>query len=317
MENDETIQCLVSWKTFYSNTSSKKYPPILCFPGYFVLMIYTAQNAYLKMEKIINSKSLATDPKDIYEYEILEKIQISKIEQIKRFLSSLQLMVDLIFIEDDITTNIKVKPFEDINSELIRVVKLEMTTKKAPEKEFFLLENYLVDENDRQKYQKALLQTSLKHYNATSIEELIKIFYKQGSCKNIDSTPIPQIPISSIHFIHQLPFSNETNFSKIRRGPRAWGPIYWNIFHALSQNAQRKRGINLMNGYYTEDQISTFLYGYIQYLPLQIPCPICTVHYYQTIHPGKIKFSNNIEDYKNIYDEIHKKVTENKKSSYT
>lgn len=312
MENEEKIQCLVGWNTFFSDTSSEKYPPILCFPEYFLLMINTARKVYLDTLKIIGYKHLFKNPKDIIIYENIEKIQYGKFDQIKRFLSSLQIVVDLIFLDNNNNNNniIKVKPFDVISSELMKIVDDELRMGNQPGKDFYFLENYLVDDGDRENYQNALLQMSLKHHNATSVENLIEILYKEGSCKDIDKTPIPKIPIPSIHFAHQVRISNETDYPKDRIGPRAWGPFFWNIFHALAQNASQEMRVNVRNGCYTKDQLSTFLYGYIQYLPLLIPCSFCSIHFYETIHPGAIPYSSNVQDYENIYNKIHKRVTE-------
>ena len=328
MDNDsKKIQCLVGWKSFYSDPSAEKYPSILCFPEFLIYAIHNAKYAIIKMENIkhLRQRLLTKDIRVVEEeeekeikknsllqkYEDAVKFQTSITEQIKRFFYSLQIMIDLLFLDDII----RVKPFDAIINEFISAVQHERETGKALEVDFYFLEKYLIDEKDRLNYQNALLQTSLKFYNATNIEHLIEILYKEGSCENIDQTPIPRKPIPSIHYAHQIRFSNATPISNDRLGPRGWGPIYWNIFHALSQNAPKILGANNNNnnnnnGYYKEDEISKFLYGYIQYLPQLIPCIICTVHFYETIHPGLIPYSDSVESYKNLYNKIHKLVTE-------
>lgn len=338
MENDrKTIQCLVGWKSFYSDTSVEKYPSVLCFPQFFIYAIHNAKHAIMKMENIIQLKrQLLLTNNDIKETEEIKKssssssssilqkkyndavkFQFCIIEQIKRFFSSLQIMIDLLFLDDII----RVKPFDNtIIDELISAVREEMTTGKTMSEDFYFLEKYLVEEKDKLNYQNALLQTSLKYYNANSVERLIDILYKEGSCENIDQTPVPQIPIPSIHYAHQIRFSNATPVSNDRLGPRGWGPIFWNIFHALSQNAPKillsssspsSPSLDTAhNRYYKEDEISTFLYGYIQYLPQLIPCIICSIHFYETIHPGSIPYSDSVDGYRNLYRKIHKRVTE-------
>ena len=328
MENDrkKTIQCLVGWKSFYSDTSVEKYPSVLCFPEFFIHAIHNAKRAIMKMENIIhiteeikkssNGSNSNDNSNSILQkkYNDAVKFQFCIIEQIKRFFSSLQIMIDLLFLDDII----RVKPFDNaIIDELISAVREEMTTGKTMSEDFYFLEKYLVEEKDKLNYQNALLQTSLKYYNANSVERLIEILYKEGSCENIDQTPVPQIPIPSIHYAHQIRFSNATPISNDRLGPRGWGPIFWNIFHALSQNAPKmilSSSSSSLDGarnrYYKEDEISTFLYGYIQYLPQLIPCIICSIHFYETIHPGSIPYSDSVNGYRNLYYKIHKRVTE-------
>ena len=293
------IQCLVSWKAFYANTRFDKYPAILCFPGYFRFAIYVICNEYLRMINIIDNNE--EENKNFIISKDYEQKQKSTIQQINRFLSSLQILVDLIFSSNDDNVVIRVKPFKTISAELINMVR-----DKKNVRDFYFLEKYLVDESDKLNYQNALLQTSLKYHNAESVEHLIKILYEQGSCQDLDQTPIPRLPIPSIHYMHLVNHSNETPISDNIIGPRGWGPIYWNIFHTLPQNAQNV----LSQTKYSEDEITRFLYCNIQCLPLLLPCPLCTIHFYETLNPDKIKYNNNIEEYNEIYDMIHKKVTE-------
>ena len=305
MEN-EKIQCLVSWKAFYANTRFDKYPAILCFPGYFRYVVHVIYNKYLETKRVIDANSNKKNEDFIVDTRY-EEIQKSIINNLNRFLVSLQIMIDLIFCSDDENFIIKVKPFETIAKELLNAIKEAEMNKQHISYDFYLLEKYLLDENDRLNYQNALLQTSLKYHNAESVEHLIKILYEQGSCQDLDQTPIPREPISSIHYMHHVIHSNETPISKNIIGTSSWGPIYWNIFHTLPQNATKK----LIQTRYTTDEITKFLYGYIQYLPLLLPCQVCTLHFYKNLCPDMIEYNKNMDEYKYIYDKIHKNVTEN------
>ena len=223
--------------------------------------------------------------------------QKSVFDQIKRFFSSLQIMLDLLFLNEDA---VKVKPFETISADITNAINDGDPGNKI--RDLYFLETYLVDESDRQKYQNVLLKTSLAYYNVNSVNDLIKLLYEKGSCRDVDETPIPPTPAPSIHYTHQMRESNETPLSEDIFGPRSWGPFFWNIFHSLPHNAHRLRNK------YDEEELCQFLYGYIQYLPLLIPCWICTSHFYETINPGMIQYSSNVDDYKCIYDNIHNAV---------
>lgn len=289
---DETkIQSLFGWVSFYENTKYDKYPGILCFPDFFATVIGTIIQNYREIE--INRKRYNYDEKTQHGENIFSLLE--------QFFESLQIMIDLILLVD---LTIKLRSARDIiQKDFLREINGDMNFKYS----HYTLEYYLIDEESKKRYRNALLEKSLEFYKVTTVEDLIMHLRKEGSCSDV-TCKISLFPPDSIHYINQCKFSNVTDLPGHLRGPNQWGPVFWNIFHTLPQNAK----ILIRQNKEMKKTISFFLYSFIHILPLLLPCQICTHHYYACINPGERELQPSIDHYQKLYEEIHDTVNAKK-----
>lgn len=278
---DRLLQSLFCWKTFYANPSHEQFPAVLCFPGFFAHCIMVVSSHMKNHPELLRDKLL--------QQEFLFKIH--------RFFDSLQLLINLIFQTD----HIQLKPgdvtFSDLQKENLRHDVLGG--------ERFMLEYYMTSDESKQLYRNALLRESFNFFSVANMYELLDILKERGSIENT-AGEIPSHPPNSLHYIGQCKLSNGTKLPTEMSGPAWWGPLYWNIFHSLPHKAK------LYNGETSERKVREILYTFIHILPVLIPCPMCTRHYYNYVEPQSIEPRGNIEGYETLYIDIHTTVNKNR-----
>ena len=260
------IQSLFNWKKFYRLKSHEKFPAILCFPDFFANSIFAILRWY----------GYNNDNDSLF-------CEIYK--QIYRFFDILEMLVNLIF-DGDIT----VKPAEEIQNTLREII-----SKGTIGFEHFCLEWYLKDERSQLNYQWILNETNMKFHGVENEQKLIERLFDEGNCHTRESVSI--MPPHSVHYINQTKISNCSELPIELRGPPSWGPIYWNIFHTLPQNASSSTLVLLL------------LHSVICVLPLIIPCQECSLHYLANVRPSSIEPVHTVGEYETVYNKIHDIIT--------
>lgn len=306
LNKNKKIQTLFNWKKFYKLKCHTKYPAILCFPDFFANSIFA----------ILNWTSYHYFTKDAWLNEINK--------QISRLFDILEIIVNLII--NDEKYKVRLKPTKEIWENLYEIINENVKTgHKFQEKhekegdddkpntitnnninnfEHFFLEWYLKDEESQLNYQKILNKINLELNGVTNIQELIEYLHEKKCCESIES--IPTLPPHSVHYVNQSKISNCSDLPIELHGPSSWGPVYWNIFHALAHYARKKSNSD------NESDFLITLHAIICILPLIIPCHMCMVHYITNVNPSSIPIMKNVSQYETIYNDIHDTVTKTK-----
>lgn len=206
---------------------------------------------------------------------------------INQFYNDLESIVKIIFPGKETITLITPEEMNELLNEY---------EKNTPH--IFYLEAFIKDDIGRLNYKNYLLSESLKFYNKRNLNDMIS-YLCDNNCCSYEEMEEENNPPTSKHYvtlntnctIKQL-FRNNTF------GPNIWGPYYWAIFHALAE------------GY--NDEIVSVLDNYVRILPILIPCEYCRWNYYIYIGPSKLPKINNKNQAKQIFSDVHDKVTRHK-----
>ena len=211
------IQYLFDWRSFFTK-KYKDYPPIICFPQYFYLCIYSILGFYCsqKDNERINS--------------ILRVIEY--------FYNDLQCIIDIIFRDEG---KIHLKPPNEIKASL-------MNFTKEYDIKLIYLETFIRDDASLSKYQESLLRHSLEFHGLKNVNELILYLYGNNCCstKELDSFE-DSLPHSKHYVTNGTNCTLHTLTETYGFGPAVWGRFYWKLFHALPQNCTEDNVLVLDN----------------------------------------------------------------------
>ena len=265
---------LFDLKKFMQRKSYKSTPSILCFPTFFNCSIFSILNQYI----YIYYSSILLPQKDESICSSISKSN-SFYYQMSTFFKILPNLIKLIIVNND---NIHFRNYDEIIRDLMHMIKTQtFSDEKRP---FLYLEWYLKDDASIEAYQRALYDANVQYHNNNNNkdDDLSSLHPKQHSQNYVIKGAMP------------------TNI---------WGPIYWNVFHSLPENALIIK--NSRNSMVDEETILSILYYMISLLPILVPCPYCRSHYYKCITPSQLLSPNfpTIESYIAIYSVIHQKVS--------
>ena len=205
---------------------------------------------------------------------------------IDKYYNDLESIVNIIFPGNEMITLIKPKEMKELLS------KYETTVPQI-----FYLESFIKNEEDKQKYQNYLLSESLKFYKKTDLNEIISYLCQENCCSLEE---IKEYPPPSQHYVT---FNTNCSIKQLFRnntfGPNIWGPYYWVIFHALAEKCP--------------DEMVSVLDNYVRILPTIIPCEFCRMNYYIHICPSELPKITDKTKAKNLYSDVHAKVTNHTK----
>ena len=278
--NDNTIQCLFDFKSFFKKKGHLYFPGTICFPQYFAYAISsTFQNLYVAhKEKDRDVRILC------YSYfKILPIIVKQLFARRYKIEVSIEKLIEIV---------------RDIRRDNISKIK---------QSDFILLENYLKDENSVMNYRKALLESALKYHKFNSVNELVNHLNEVKCCNAIeekenddDDKCFSEYPSSDHYLLDKQ--NNNINIDHINVfGTNFWGPFYWNVFHSIAETKCQK----------TNEEKE--LVDYIFVLPFTLPCSVCTTNYIDNVP----YFEKCIDEYresknkclKTLYGKIHDKVS--------
>ena len=265
---EKPIQCLFDFKAFFKKKTHLLFPGTICFPQYFALAISGVfVNYYISFKKKDdNWMNLCVG-----------------------YFNVLPMIVKQLYPDRVIKVN-KEKLLDTLN-----LIKNEQIVLDG---QYLLLETYLRDEESVLNYRKALLESVLSYHEYQNVNQLINHLNRVKCCysKEYDIQEYP----SSEHYLlfSVIDKNNNVYVDKIKdKGPFFWGPLYWNIFHSVSEIPSH----NIEN-----------MINFIYVLPFTLPCYACTLNYLDEwsevlniidkYEMGKIK------DVKKLFCEIHNMV---------
>ena len=319
-------QYLFDSKKFYELKDHQNFPSALCFPDFFAYSTATILNWYEYILRIQHCNYI----------EINNDILLLCFN----YFQSLQTIIDSIFgitgngsggnsgvSAADIRTISLISP-EEIHEKIISFV-LETKRKKIANKShqfnkatsIFLLETFLRDQLSVFNYRQCLYRRSLEFCGVGSLSELVNHLRNSDVCpaahdelccdcflessSRLPVTPPPSSTHYIRHFCHCTPFPDDAAIF----GPRLWGPIYWNVFHFLADNASDDCENDRDD--YGGAGIVRVLNKFVQFLPLIIPCPDCRLHYCISVRPSRLRYVRDVKELRLLFNAIHGTVSSN------
>ena len=208
-------ESLFNWKKFFLDDQKdhESTPSLLCFPTFFSCSISSILSHLDKSYHDVKLGGVENKYNKLCYYSSIR-------HQIQYYFKSLQTILQLIITNKNY--KIRVKHHNVIINNLMHMIKTHI-----PKEECLYLEWYLEEDDESIKnYNLALKDVTLEYNKVKSTQELLDYLKRENlisqNVKDNDDF------FSSRYYI----FPQNIPISK-----NVWGPIYWNVFHSLPNNA--------------------------------------------------------------------------------